>query len=98
MGIASAVAQFTGELWVRSLARQSGLKIQRCHSNGLYSIFGQGTSICCECGQKREKKKNIHIYKEREWKHTHVHTSNILKSVSRGVTILSPVYTYKIIP
>ena len=40
----------------------SGLRTWHCYSCGLDLIPGLGTSICCECGQKKKKEReNVHI-------------------------------------
>ena len=35
----------------------SGLRTQHCHCCGMGSILCPGTSPCCECSQKKKKKK-----------------------------------------
>ena len=59
-----AAALVAVELWVRSPAWRSGLRICHCcscgidHNNGLDSVPGLGTSICCQCGHKNKMKEN----------------------------------------
>ena len=38
----------------------SGLRMQHCHSCGLDSIPGPGTSICCGCSQQKQKQTKCH--------------------------------------
>ena len=41
--------------WVQSLAGYSGLRIQCCHSCGLDSVSGLGTSICYGAAKKKKR-------------------------------------------
>ena len=48
--------------WPGTLGKGSGLVVALCgigHSCCLDLIPGLGTSICCECGQRRKKKKKM---------------------------------------
>ena len=55
----TAAAQVAAEVWIRSPAQLSGLRIWHCCSCSLESISGPGTSICHGCSHFKNSKKGV---------------------------------------